>query len=388
MSRFGLFGKLGKKDCNKLKLKGDKQFSKGEFYLALVAYEDAIAEPDCPEEITVPIRENIRICKSNLAAHNLKLAQSHFDAEDYETAADFATTCLNYADDDKVRSDAEEILKKIDEQYDQFETLYGPDKTEQDLLPDDDDAYAEILLENYPPFIRNEVEKDESLKHVMTALNREDLEEGAKVLNLNESPAVLYFQALYHSLNRDASAALERFLRLSEGYPDLLDDPRWAELIELIARAGADTKIDGILDEHPSPVVIRAAVRLYMEREDMDTAKALLEETLDALPPHRQDPYLIALTGIWHFQMKDFVNTVDYLTKFQNIMAMSGQFTLSPEYALPLAIALEKTDENDKALEIALHTAKIYGIPEAVALSKSLAGKSERDDLKKLAERL
>ena len=42
MSRFGLFGRLGKKDCNKLKEKGDKQFSKGEFYLSFVAYEDAL----------------------------------------------------------------------------------------------------------------------------------------------------------------------------------------------------------------------------------------------------------------------------------------------------------------------------------------------------------
>ncbi|NOY22988.1 MAG: hypothetical protein GXO70_05700 [Acidobacteria bacterium] len=388
MSRFGLFGKLGKKDCNKLKLKGDKQFSKGEFYLALVAYEDALAVSDCPMEVTVPVRENIRICKTKLASHNLSLAQSHFDAKDFDTSADFATTCLNYAENPEIRAAAEDILNKIDEHYDQFEEVFGPDKAEQELLPEDDDAYAEILIENYPPFIREEVEKNKALKHAMAALNRQDMEAGKAILEMEISPAALYFQALYHSLNNDAKTALETFRSLAGKYPDLLDDQRWAEFVELIARAESDEPIDEILDEHPSLIVIRAAATLYMARGEMDKAKELLEETMEALPPHRPDPQIIALTGIWNFQMEHFEDAAEYLTKYKNIMAMRGQFTLSPEYAIPLAVSLEKTGQNDEALEMALHTAKIYGIPEAVELARSLAGRSSREDLKRLAEKL
>lgn len=388
MSRFGLFGKLGKKDCNKLKLKGDKQFSKGEFYLALIAYEDALAISDCPAEVTVPVRDNIKVCRSKLATHNLDLARSHFDAEDLDTAADFATTCLNYADDSETKETALGILDKIDRQSDQFETVYGPDKVEQELLPDDDDAYAEILIENYPVFIRREVEENEELKHAMAALNREDLETGKAVLDLEDSPAVLYFQALYHSLNKDAATALEIFLRLSREHPDLLDEQRWAELIELIARAKSDVSIDDILENYAYPAVIRTAITLFMSRDDMNSAGELLEEGMEIMSSSRPDPHLIALAGIFNFRQEQFEKAVEYLTGFQNMMAMRGQFTLSPEYAIPLAFALEKTGQNDEALEVALHTAKIYGIPEAVEQSKSLASHSTREDLKKLAEKL
>jgi len=388
MSRFGLFGRLGKKDCNKLKEKGDKQFSRGEFYLALVAYEDALAVSDCPAEVTLPVRENVNVCKMKLAAHNLDLAKSHFDAEDFETAADFATTCLHYAETTEIRAAAEEILNGIDKHYDQFEEVFGPDKAEHELLPDDDDAYAEILIEHYPPFIRKEVEENEALKHAMAALNRQDLETGKAVLDLKASPAVLYFQALYHSLNQEAETALDIFLRLSREYPELLDEQRWAELIELIARAESSESIDDILENYPFPAVVRAAITLFMGREDMDAAGELLEESLEFMSPSRPDPLLIALAGIYHFRGEHFEKAVEYLTNFQNIMAMRGQFTLSPEYAIPMAIALEKTGQNDKALEIALHTAKIYGIPEAAELSRNLADRSSREDLKKLAEKL
>jgi len=388
MSRFGLFGRLGKKDCNKLKEKGDKKFSRGEFYLAIVSYEDALAVSDCPAEVTVPVQENVKICRAKLAAHNLDLAKSHFDAEDLDAAADFATTCLNYAENEHIREEAREILDKIDQKFDQFEEVFGPDKAQHELLPDDDDAYADILIENYPPFIRKEVEENEELRHAMAALNREDLEAGKTVLKMEPSPAVLYFRALYHSLNKDPQTALETFRQLSREHGDLLDDQRWTELIQLIARAKSTESIEEILDEHPSLMVIRAAAVLYMERNDMDTARELMEETLESLPPHRPDPSLIALTGIWNYRMSRFEEAAEHLTKYQNLMAMSGQFTLSPEYAIPMAIALEKTGENDKALEIALHTAKIYGIPEAVELSRNLASHSSREDLKRLAEKL
>ena len=222
----------------------------------------------------------------------------------------------------------------------------------------------------------------------MAALNREDLEAGKTVLKMEPSPAVLYFQALYHSLKKDPQTALETFRQLSSEHGDLLDDQRWTELIQLIARAKSNESIEEILDEHPSLMVIRAAAVLYMERNDMETARELMEETLESLPPHRPDPSLIALTGIWNYRMSRFEEAAEHLTKYQNLMAMSGQFTLSPEYAVPLAISLEKTGENDKALEIALHTAKIYGIPEAVELSRNLADRSSREDLKRLAEKL
>ncbi|NOZ14070.1 MAG: hypothetical protein GXO69_10590 [Acidobacteria bacterium] len=388
MSRFGLFGKLGKKDCNKLKLKGDKQFSKGEYYLALVAYEDAVAVSDCPSEVTVRIKEKIEECKLKLARHNLQLAQSHFEAEEFETAADFATTCLRYVTDEKTRETARHILDEIDKQYDQFEAVFGPDQAKQELLPEDDDAYAEILIANYPEFIQREIQENEALKHAMAALNREDFEKGKAILELEESPAVLYFQALYYSLKKEYTTALEIFLRLSGKYPDLLDGPRWAELIELIARAESDEPIDEILENYPFPSVIRAAVTFYMGREEMDAAGELLEESLEAMSPNRPDPLLIALAGIYRFRLKEFEKAVEHLTRFQNLMAMSGQFTLSPEYAVPLAISLEQTGQNDEALEIALHTAKIYGIPEAIELSRTLAGKSGREDLKRLAEKL
>ena len=388
MSRFGLFGKLGKKDCNKLKLKGDKLFSKGEYYLALVAYEDAVAVSDCPAEVTVPAKENIERCKSELAIHNLKLAQSHFDANDLDAAADFATTCLNYADNAEIRDKANELLEKIDAQYDQFEEVFGPDRAHQELLPEDDDAYAEILIENYPPFIRKEVEENEVLKHAMAALNRQDLESGKKILELEKSPAVLYFQALYHSLNNEAETALETFLSLSREYPDLLDEQRWAELIELVGRAESDMPVEEILENHPYPAVVRAVITLYMGRDDMAAAEELLEESMELMSPARPDPLLFALAGILSFRKEDFEKAVEHLTRFQNMMAMSGQFTLNPEYAMPLAVALDKTGEVDKALEMALHTAKIFGIPEAAALSKSLASRSSREDLKRLAEKL
>ncbi len=388
MSRFGLFGKLGKKDCNKLKLKGDKQFSKGEYYLALVAYEDAAAVSDCPSEVTVSVNEKILECKLKLAIHNLQLAQSHFEAEEYETAADFATTCLQYATDDKTRQTAQHILDEIDKQYDQFETVFGPDQAKQELLPEDDDAYAEILIANYPEFIQKEIQENDALKYAMAALNREDFEKGKAVLELEESPAVLYFQALFYSLKKEYKAALEIFMRLSRNHPDLLNGPQWAELIELIARAESDEPIDEILENHPFPAVIRAAVTFFMGKEDMNAAGELLEESLESMPPNRPDPLLIALAGIYHFRLEEFDKAAEYLTRFQNLMAMSGQFTLSPEYAIPLAISLKRINQNDEALEIALHTAKIYGIPEAIELSRSLAGLSTREDLKRLAEKL
>ncbi|RLE21722.1 MAG: hypothetical protein DRJ08_05150 [Acidobacteria bacterium] len=388
MSRFGLFGKLGKKDCNKLKLKGDKQFSKGEFYLALVAYEDALAVSDCPAEVTVPIRENIKVCKAKLTSHNLELAISHYDAGDYDTAADFATTCLDYAEKSEMKDAARKILDDIDKQFDQFETVFGPDKAEQELLPDDDDSYAEIIIANYPPFIQQEVQENEALKYAMTALNREDLDSGKVILDMEDSPAVLYFQALYHSLNEDAATALKIFRQLSLKHPDLLDEQRWAELIGLIARAESDESVDEILENHPYPAVIRAVITLYMGREEMEAAGELLDESMELMSPSRPDPLLIGLAGIYHFRLGQFDKATKYLDNFKNIMAMRGQFTLSPEYAIPLAISLEKTGQNDEALEMALHTAKIFGLPEAIELSRNLASRSSREDLKKLAEKL
>ncbi len=389
MSLFGLFGKLTAEDAEKQKRKASKQMARGNEHLALQTIDKLLHHRDCPAEIKPELRTMETGCRKSLCTRNLDLAQAHLEAGELEAAADFAETGLTYATDPETTSSAKAILEQIARQLDRSTEIYHAEEQSAATELEDDDGYADLLLEDYPPFIQDAVTADPDLKKVMIALNRQDMENCPPILDMDVSnPAVRYFQALYLSLNERFDEALSLYRILITEHLDILDAGRVAEFLELLRFAEADDAIEHLVEAVPELPVIRSAAALEAARGNLDDALELTELGKSLMPPTRPDVRLFGMTGIIQYRLKQYEEAVSSLEMFRNMMASRGQLALPPEYSLPLADALRKTERTDEALETALHTVRAYGSPEAFAMARELAPQSTREDLKDLIKRI
>lgn len=388
MGLFGLFRKQGPEAAQKRLEKGNRQLEKGEWNLARLSFEETIAMQGCTEEIRSQAQALLNQSREQLAGQNLEMARSHMEAGDMESALDFIQTAEHHAIQDQTGQDAAQLKQELEAAMDASGYLYGDAAdTVGDDVPDFD-GYADILLEDYPPFIRDAVEQDAQLKGVMVYLNQENTVEAAPVLEMEDGPAVLYFQSLYLAQSDQIADALDRYRTLATEYGDQLDTLRWAEYIELIRRAEADEPIHEIVNQHPELPVIRSALGFHLERNELEEAKELVSMGMEIMSPRRPDALFIAQAGMVHYRTAAYSDAAEMLDAFKNMMASRGQLALNPQLALALADSLDKTGRTDEALETALHTAQAYGAEKAVEMSRSLAERSSRSDLKRRVERL
>lgn len=389
MSLFGLFGKLTPEDAEKQKRKAAKHMARENEHLALQTIDKLLNHRHCPEEIKQELRTMETGCRKSLCTRNLDLARAHLEADELEAAADFAQTGLTYATDAETRSSAKAILEQIARKLDTATEIYHAQERTAAEDMDDDDGYADLLLEDYPPFIREAVAADPELKRVMIALNRQDMDNCPPVLEMDASrPAIRYFQALYLSLNEKFEEALSLYRVLVTDHLDILDAGRLAEFMELLRFAESDDEIEHLVEAVPELPVIRSAAALEASRGNLEDALELTELGKSIMPQSRPDVPLFGMTGIIQYRLEQYAEAVSSLETFRNMMAARGQLALPPEYSLALADALRKTDRTDEALETALHTVRAYGSPEAFALARELAPQSSREDLQDLIKRI
>ena len=389
MSLFGLFQGNTPEAAMKKKEKARKLMDRGEEHQAMLILEKLLGGDKCPVEVSSEVRTLHADCRRKLASRNLELATSHLDAGDLEAAADFAATCLDYADDASTKDAANEIMQAIEKQQEPFGGLYHQSVTAEEADLPDDEGYAELLLEAYPAFIREAVTTKPDLKQIMVSLNRQDLETGKRIMTLPaDDPAVRYFQTVFLSLSGEFDRALETCRPLIQEHLDLLDARRVADYLDLVHQADSDEPIEEIVNKVPELPVIRAAITVELKRENMEDAWELVQAGKSMMPPTRPDGGLFGLSGIIHYRRGEFPEAAEDLNTCKNLMASQGQMALPPEYALPLVDALARVDRVDEALETALHTVRAYGSTDAFAYARELAEKSSRDDLKRLVKRL
>ncbi len=388
MALFGLLGKPGPEVARKRFLKGKQQLEKQEWNLARLTMEDVLEIESCPPEIRTAAEQVLQESCEKLARQNLEMARSHLEAGDVESAVDFFQTADRYAIHSETRAAAEKMRQELDSRMDNSSFIYGNEGEPLDEDLPEPDAYADILLEDYPAFIREAVDNDGELKSVMVLLNQEKPAEAESVMDMDESPAVLYFQALYLAEMDRIPEALTQYRKLVTEFGDQLDGLRWAEFIELVKRAEADEDIHEIVNQHPEMPVIRSALAFHMERNELEEAMDLVTMGMEIMSPTRPDAAFLAQAGLVHYQSGSYREAADMLDSFRNIMASRGQLALPTHLALPLADSLDKTGRTDLALETALHAAQAFGTEEAIRLSRELADRSTRDDLKKRVSRL
>ncbi len=388
MALFGLFGKPGPEAAAKRFAKAKQQIEKREWNLARLALEDLLEIDSCPPETRAEAQQLLNESCEKLAVQNLDMARSHMEAGDIDSAMDFLQTADRYAVHADTRSATEKLKIELESGLDNAAFLYGDQAEQIEEDVPELDAYADILLEDYPTFIREAVDQNEHLKTLMVLLNQEKPDEAEAIMEIEDEPAALYFQAVYLAQQDRIPEALDRYRKLVSEFGDLLDTLRWAEFIELVKRAQADEDIHEIVNQNPEMPVIRSALAFHMERNELEEARELVEMGMTIMSPRQPDAAFIAQAGLVHYQSEAYSEAVDMLDSFRNMMASRGQLALPPHLALPLADSLDKTGRTDLALETALHPAQAFGTEEAIELSRKLAERSSRDDLKKRVSRL
>ncbi len=378
MSLFGLFKK---KDCAYYTQKGEKLFQKGDFYNALINFDKAI-EAGCDEKTRSEIESKIAECKKRLAIKNLEMARAYFDAEEFDEALDFAETCLKYAIDEEIIKEASEIVKEIE--MGEVEVVRG-EKREYVYEDVDDDEYFVIISEQYPDFIKNEIEKNEQLKKICIAINRGELENAAEIEHLPQSPATDYMKVLYFSLKEEYEKAFDFFKPLFDSKKEEFSEAMLCEYLELLRRLDkSDEMVEEVLAIGSDMVdVVKLGASIYLERGNIERSEELVEygfEIMDKLNPDRE---LIATAGLLYFQKKEYQKCVDYLGNLKNMYARMGYFVFPSNMAIPLAYSYSQLGRYNEGLELLLHLIKETKDKDAIKLAEKIAEKSDREDLKK-----
>ena len=378
MSLFGLFKE---KDCAYFRQKGEKFFNKEDFYNALINFEKAL-EKGCDKDIVTKINSKIEECKEKLSLKNLEMAKAYFEAEDFDEALGFAETCVKYAIDENIKKQAEDIIREIE--VGEAEKVRGQNR---DYVYEDvgDEEYFEIISADYPDFIKNELEENEELKRFCIALNRGNLEEAENVVDYKESPAANYLKILYYSLKEEYKKAFELFNSLFEEKKDEFSEAMLCEYLELIRRLEKeDNLIEKVLEVGGDYLdVVKLAASIYLEKDNLERSEQLVDygfEIMDRLNPDRE---LIATAGLLYFQKKDYQKCVDFLGSLKDMYARMGYFVFPANMSIPLAYSYSQLGKHNEGLELLLHLIKETKDPDAIKLAKTIAEKSDREDLKK-----
>ncbi len=378
MSLFGLFKE---KDCTYYKQKGEKLFEKGDFYNSLVNFEKAL-EKGCGEGDISEINLKIAECKKRLAEKNLELAKAYFEAGDFSEALGFAETCVKYAIDDSVMQQAKEIVREIE--LGEAEVKRG-EKNGFVFEDVEDEGYFEIISGNYPDFVKEELEKDETLKKVCININRGNIEQAEDIENYKKSHAADYMKILYYSLKEEYEKAFELFKPLFEEKKEEFTEAMLCEYLELIRVLEKDDDlIEEVLDAGEDSVdVVKLAASIYLERGNIERSEELVQygfEIMDKLNPDRE---LIATAGLLYFQKKDYQKCVDFLGNLKEMYARMGYFVFPSNMAIPLAYSYSQLGKHNEGLELLLHLIKETKDEDAIRLAQNIAEKSDREDLKK-----
>lgn len=378
MSLFGLFKE---KDCAYFMQKGEKLFSKGDFYNALINFEKAL-EKGCDENAAAEINAKIKQSREKLALKNLEMAKAYFEAEDFEEALGFAETCIKYAIDEEIKQQAEDIIREIE--TGEAEVVRG-EKREYVYEDVGDEEYFEIISADFPDFIKNELEENAELKKFCIALNRGNVEESEGIVDYKESPAVNYLKILYYSLKEDYGKAFELFNTLFEEKKDEFSEAMLCEYLELIRRLEKeDNLIEKVLEVGGDYLdVVKLAASIYLERDNLERSEQLVDygfEIMDKLNPDRE---LIATAGLLYFQKKDYQKCVDFLGSLKEMYARMGYFVFPANMAIPLAYSYSQLGKHNEGLELLLHLIKETKDPDAIKLARRISDKSDREDLKK-----
>lgn len=105
-----------KKTCTQLKERGDRLFQEGSYAEARHAYEEAysLIKPDSPSGIGEYLTDRIRSAGNNLALMNIEEAAHSLQSGNIAKAVEHAELAFEQAEDDVIRGNAKDFLKKID----------------------------------------------------------------------------------------------------------------------------------------------------------------------------------------------------------------------------------------------------------------------------------
>jgi len=380
----GLFsGLFGKKDAEYYKEKGLKFFSKKDFTEAIFYFEKGFSLAET-ENDKVFFENKINECKLNLANKNYELTKTYLEAGDEEQAYDFAVTCLRFASDGKMIEEMKQIIKNLEgDKLQQKLSIYEKEQIEinENL---DMDSYFEILIENYPDFIKSEVTDNEDLKNILIAINSGDLEKADKVFDLDETDCVLYFKGLVNVLKGNFKEALPYYRKLVNNKKDDLDEERWVEVVRLVKECGEGEELITHLFEKPEGNLLKNAIVEYLlANNKFEKAKIIVDNSLKNMNSDNFDINMVGNAGLVYFSLEDFETAVTHLSTVRNFAASSGTYLFSPEYAVPLALSLEKLGKYDDAFELILHLVKGLENNSIREIALRLSEKSSREDLKK-----
>ncbi len=380
----GLFsGLFGKKDAGYYKEKGLKFFSKNDFTEAIFNFEKGLKVSEVESDKNF-FNNKIDECKLNLANKNYEFAKTYLEAGDKEQAYDFAVTCLRFATDANMINEVKQIVDSLEgEKLQQKLSIYEKEhiETNEDL---DRESYFEILIENYPDFIKNEVSESEDLKDILIAINSGDFEVADKVFNLGESDCKVYFKGLVNVLKGNFKEALPHYKQLVKNRAEELDEERWVEVVRLVKECKEGEELINHLFENPEGNALKNAIIEYLlANNKLEKAKSIVDKTLKSMNSDNFDINMVGNAGLVYFLLEDYDTAITHLTTVRNYAATSGTYIFSPEYAVPLALSLEKTGKYDDAFELILHLVKGLENKEIKDIALRLSEKSSREDLKK-----
>lgn len=372
-----------KKDAEFYKNKGLKLIEKQDFMSAIFEFEKGLGlEIGIDDQVF--FKKNIIDCKKNLSQHNIKFAETYLNAGDKEQAYEFAENCLRFAEDEDIIEKANGIIKQLDEESIQ-EKLAIYEKSENENTEDIDmESYYEMIIENYPTFIKEEIDSDSILKEILVAINSGDLEKSSKVFELKDTDTILYLKGLVSFIGEEYEKSFIYYEKLVNLKKEELDEERWVEVVRVIQKTGkGEYLIESLFNEMIGNTLRNAMIEYLLEKRDLKRAKELVDEGLDNMNSDNFNINLVGNAGLVYYLLEDYEIAVGHLSTVRNTAASSGNYVFSPEYAIPLVLSLEKIGKCDDAFELVLHFVKGMDNEKIKEIGIRLSEKSTREDLKK-----
>lgn len=372
-----------KKDSQFYKEKGNKYLENKNYIDAMYAFEDGLKIVENLDDKNFFFK-NIKECKKQIADKNINMAITYLEAGDKEQAYDFATNCLRFAESDEVINKAKELIDSLD-QEELSEKLVIYEKDENIANEEIDfESYYDIIIDNYPDFIKEQLENNKQLQEILVQLNQGDLESAKKIMDIENGSATIYLKALFNSLSENYAESMKYYTLLVEMEKDNLDEERWIEIINAVDRAEVGEElIEHLLKKELTVNLTNALVTYLINKKRYEEAKDLAEVGLSIMNSDNFNLYLIGNTGLAYYMLKNYEKASEHLNTVRNTSASSGNYVFSPEYGIPLIISLEKTGKYDDAFEIVLHFMKAIENKEIKEIGTRLLDKSKREDLKK-----
>jgi tetratricopeptide (TPR) repeat protein len=380
----GLFsGLFGKKDAEYYREKGLKFFLKHDFTEAIFNFEKGLSVAEIETDKGF-FEDKIKECKLNLANKNYELAKTYLQAGDKEQAYDFAITCLRFASDTDMIAEIRQIVNSLEgEKLQEKLSIYEKEHIEADENLDRE-SYFEIIIENYPDFIKDEITKDERLRDILIAVNSGNLADADKIFQFSETDSVLYLKGLVNVLKGNFKEALPYYKKLAENKKEQLDEERWVEIVRLVKECGEGEELILHLFDNPTGNSLKNVIVEYLLANNKpDKAKAIVDVALKNMNADNFDINMVGNAGLVYFALKDYNTAMTHLMTVRNYAASSGTYIFSPEYAVPLALSLEHSGKFDDAFELILHLVKGLENKEIREIALRLSEKSSREDLKK-----